>query len=744
MAVLLCAAIVVASSLLVGGLVNRLGGRDAWSWSAGPVGFALLTVVGPPTVHLPGRMGLFAVVVVLLTAVAAVHLVRAGTVRARPWALLAVVPTVLLALLPFAANARFGVLGVAFNNDMAAHLLLADALRSSAVDEVTPLLTYYPLGPHALAGAVGSLAGVDSDAAFTGVILALPVLTATAALAFLGGLPLWSRAIVAALTSMPYLAASYYGQGAFKELTMMLFLLGVAATVSEAPGVASVRRFVPLGVVLAGIVSSYSYLGLAWPAAGLGLVFLVWAGAAVRAGRARAAATWLLRPAVLGGATVLLLLLPQAGRIEAFREWNAATGIRKDDIGNLAGPIDPAEALGVWLQRDFRFAPAETFPTSAWLVLVGVLLVAGAAWWAWRREPVVPCLLLGSAVVWAVSEPGQSPYTVAKALAIASPFVLLIAGRAAFEGRHPTRAALRVLPVALGLLVAGAATWSSVGALRYAQVGATDHRDDLAALRPLIDGRPTLYLGLDDFAAWELRGAPVTQPMFAGAPFALRPEKGWSYGQSYDVDTIEPTSLDRFAVVVAPRNPTASAMPENFRRIASRGVYDLWERRGRTPDREVLAEGQQGTAVLDCTTRDGRRLARRNGVAAVRRPAVVVPLQTLVAGQTFQTQAQLGRGVWDLAVRYTGPRALRLQVGGHDVLLPPAPERAGSVWPAGSVTVRDGAPTVVRTTADRTRLGGDNGVVAATELVAQRRGTERTVPLARACGRAVDWYRTTR
>ncbi|WP_022928957.1 hypothetical protein [Patulibacter americanus] len=750
-AVLGCAALIVGASLLVGQLIWRVCGATTWQWSAGPVGLAALLVAGPPSLHMPGRMAFVAVLVLFLSVAGAVLLVRRPAMRPPLWGLLIAVPTLLLVLVPFAANSRVGLLGVSFNNDMAAHLLLADALRSQAVADVSPLLAWYPLGPHAVAAFVGAGTGVDTDVAFTAFTVALPVLTALAAQHFVRDLAWWARPIVVTLAAMPYLVAAYYAQGAFKEVAMGTLLVGTAVAATAAHRSGSVARFVPVGVLLAGIVSMYGYVGLAWPVAGLGLLALAWAVGAVRADGWRPAARWLLPSALLGSLAMLALLVPQAPRIKRFYEWSANAGIRKDDIGNLAGPIDPEEALGVWLQADFRF-PATGWVTEVGVIVVIALLLLGLVRAVRRRELALVTMFVAAVLVWFLSRPGQSPYTVAKALAIAAPFVFLIVGRGAFaafsearvEGRVRLALAARGVLVVAGAAVATAAVWSSVGALRYGQVGDRTHYRDLSALRPVVKGGPTLYLGVDDFVAWELRGVRVTQPMFAGPDFALRPEKGWAYGQSYDADTIEPATFDRFTFVVAPRNPAASSMPANFRVVARRGVYDVYRRTGPTPDRQVLEEGQAGATVLDCRVPDGRRLKRRGGTAAVRPPAVSVPLTPMVPGDRVDTGVRLTKGTWDLALRYTSPRAIRLQIGDLDTLLPPAMERVGSVWPAGAVRVARTGTVPLRLTADRTRVGGDNGSVAPTELVLQRRGKTRMVPLADACGKPVDWYRGAR
>ena len=50
------------------------------------------------------------------------------------------------------------------------------------------------------------------------------------------------------------------------------------------------------------------------------------------------------------------------------------------------------------------------------------------------------------------------------------------------------------------------AGYSSALALRGAHVRPKDRGPDLSLFRPIIRGEPTLYLGRDNFAGWELRG----------------------------------------------------------------------------------------------------------------------------------------------------------------------------------------------------------------------------------------------
>ena len=62
---------------------------------------------------------------------------------------------------------------------------------------------------------------------FNGLLLAIPALTALAALSVLSGLPPWRRGVAAVLTGLPFLGASFLAQSGFKETGMALFVVVV-------------------------------------------------------------------------------------------------------------------------------------------------------------------------------------------------------------------------------------------------------------------------------------------------------------------------------------------------------------------------------------------------------------------------------------------------------------------------------------------------------------------------------------
>ena len=131
------------------------------------------------------------------------------------------------ASIPCLASGRVGP-GAGVDNDMAIHLLVAEALRSPRIggDLERPDRQGYPTGPHSVVATVGTAADLPLIMVFTGLLLAVVVLTAVAAGDFLAAERLWRRVAIGGLCSLTYLVAAFYGEGAFKETIMAGLLLG--------------------------------------------------------------------------------------------------------------------------------------------------------------------------------------------------------------------------------------------------------------------------------------------------------------------------------------------------------------------------------------------------------------------------------------------------------------------------------------------------------------------------------------
>jgi hypothetical protein len=425
--------------------------------------------------------------------------------------------------------------------------------------------------------------------------------------------------------------------------------------------------------------------------------------------------------------------------------------------GNFQGQLSPLEALGVWRQPDFRFGMAHPLATPG--VLLACAVVAFGLVWSWRRRDwVLLAGALGGISIYLVARPFTLAYFSGKALAVVAPLLTLLAVRAlavVASGLQPRR--VRWAPAAAGaglaayVVIAGA---SSALALRGARVRPHERGGDLAAFRPVVKGAPTVYLGHDNWARWELRGAELAGFQSYGSRLARElsevPAKSTPRDAptpAVDSDSVDPATLAAARYLVVSRTPYASAIPAGFRLIRRTRWHELWERHRPDASRQILAEGEAPGRVLDCGTSEGRRVARRGEVAFVRpRPVVGAAAAwappTLLDGQSRTQTLRLPPGKWDLSLRWFSDVPLRLRAGSLAVTLPAYLADTSTFAKAGRVVARGGPLTVTVELPARKRLAVERTAQLGT-LVATRAGERgRIVPLARACGRYVDWYTT--
>jgi hypothetical protein len=780
------AALICAASLLVGRAVLVLAGSAACRWLAPAVGFGTVLVVSGFLARAPGHATSAALGLVVLIAAAALVLRRQPDTPAR-YLLRAGLPLALLILLvlsiPFAVSGRWGLLGVGFNNDLGLHLAWAEWLRNGLGPAPE---AGYPLGPHALAASVASLPGIGLGQAFVGEIFAIAVLTAWTAMAALRDLGPARKLIAATLVAVSYLGASYFAQGAFKELAEALFVLAFALYLRELDGRwASMPTYMPLSVPSAGglvawarfllpplalaggIFFSYSFAGLAWPL----LILAVWIAAtpSVRAAFApRALLRALRRPAV---GLPIAIALAAAAALTLVGPFAFVHGFNRVAGTNTYGPVSPVEALGVWPAANYRLSAAGGAHLAGLVGAIAVLAVAlGAIWWLRRRDYAVPIALAACTTLYVASLATSGQYSQAKALVIGAPLAMLVAVRPLlFElggrSRRASAGVVRVGWAGLAVVFVAAAAYSGFLVLRDAPIGPPGHGAELRAFIPILDGEPVLYAGQDRYAAYELRGADPHVPLveFPDAAVAQNPEKPFDTGDAYspiDFDSFSHGTLAHVPYVITGHAAWNSEAPPGYKQVASTPSYVLWKRVGQPPrDRHVLLEGTEPAAYAGCASPEIRILLANRGRASIfPTPAIGAkaawgPDSTLEMGEQATQALRLPAGRWRLSLQYFSPFGLTLTAPGLRQPLPAALDGQrpstislasnGQFWPAGTILSRGGR---VRFTVEGEgpnalqRLVGYSGKAELGELVAVPARGHRIVPLSRACNAWLDSY----
>jgi hypothetical protein len=821
-------AVVCVASLLVGRAVLAICGRREGTWLAGPVGLAAIVTASGIAIKLPGHATAVAITLAILCTLSlaivvlgpatpdrprrtlrihASHRPRmderatphgvarsrwrsgdpADVRRARPAvpvpALVAAVITLAIASIPFIVNGRIGVLGVGLvNDDMANHLLIADWLKARVGEMPALIHQGYPVGPHALVAGLSQGLGVGLVEAFAGLTLAIPALTALVAFEALRGLRTAWRVVAAALSALPYLAAAYLAQEAFKEPMQALFVLSFALLLESAT---SPRRAIPLGVIAAGSVYAYSFPGLFWLAGTAAIWLLVrWVGPRAGAGRGtrpvvptnaeqlsgnnlakgrasghRPGALLLATAAVV--LTLFVLAAPDLGRVIDFTNFRAfKSATISGGLGNLRHQLSPLEALGIWPASDFRLSAADASgPTAGFYLGALIALTAlglGLPRWIRRNGWAVPAALATAAVIYLGALAFGTVYTSAKALAIAAPLITLISfgGLLGPEGPGRRLRALLALVLALGIAA------SSFLVLRQAPVAPGDHAGQLAELRPLVRGHDVLFLGRDNFVSYELRGARAFtavrnfyDPNYAKPNLRLK-----GVFRKFDFDSVTPRILARFPFVITTRAAYASGPPPAFRPVRRTSDFVLWRRTGPLGARRTLAEGPDPGAIHRC--RDGAAPRGRATIFAT--PPVTgarwSPGATVEDGAPASQALNLPAGRWRISLQYDATRPIHVRAPGLDATLPANLDYRGSApyYPAGELVVPRAGPVRFTVDVERPplagRLLGTKSQAHLGAIAASRAGDggpipgegERRVSLDDSCGRYVDWFRPVR
>ncbi len=585
------------------------------------------------------------------------------------------------------------------------------------------------------------------------------------------------RIAIAALTGLPYLAASFLAQSAFKETAMALFCLAFALALQSAMPAADAaaraagrppwRSVVGVCLLLAAAsVFTFSAPGLVWFA----LAVPLWLVLELIAGRSPvdwgAVRDGLVAHKLTLAVGVVILIGIAAVAFTPAREFADKIADVQASAGRLSSPVFPGEVFGIWPAGDFRIVRGEV--SGALLaVAIGALAAGYGAFQLWRRRRLaLLAMLIAGAAVYVLARLVAEIHVEAKALAVIAPLVILVSLWALLRPSSDEQRATSMVRYGAGAVVFIAASLSTLLALRDAPIGFDDRRAGLERLAEQADGETVAFLGVDRFSGYYLRGTLARAPAgYVPEEIAARPEKTWQQGDAADFDSLDPGQLDKFDWAIVPSASYGSTPPPNFVGVDEVGDYSLWRREGETPRSKVLDEGGDPGAVLDCSPdppkRDGEALVLAEPVlveyTAWSTPA---PPDARVAGQERGWQAP-GEATVELDLPDDGGYALSLQYhsqvplavlfDGEPVASLPASLEGmylsgagrGAFWPAGEVTADAGRHQVTVRAAEPEGLAGTldaRRLVWLGDLAASPAIEPETVPLARACERYVDHY----
>lgn len=537
------------------------------------------------------------------------------------WAGAAGLATYLVFLAPELLTGHWTWSGYNFVNDSSVQMVLAEYLKAhgtKAVDIYPPrstttefvrayLETSYPMGTQGQLATLSGLLNTGPAVLYQGYISALAGMTAMALTtlsdSFLGPR---KAALASFLGVSAALTYQYALQGGIKEI-------GELATCVTAIAVAChvVRRGIDIrGAMLTAVPMAAAidvYYAAALPFVGAVAVVALAAAFLLRR-------NWpdvrLVVALALAPITAVVLALPAVISVaDSYASLTASFGTSAAataDLGQLARPLPLSQVSGVWLGGDYRFAitaePAGLL-TAAATVLIFALALLGAAR-ALRAREVGPPMLLGTFVLLlAVVLPRVSPYAGGKALAIASPAIVVSACIGALA-RRPTRrttslrlgalrlaGGLAVACVALAVLVSDAVAYNFDYVAPTSRILAVEQVAHRFTGRGLI-----LWNEFEEYAKVFGPPARVNNPGEADTVRQLQ------LGAYLDLDQEPQSFVESFPVIVMRRSPAASRPPANYRLAYTNSYYEAWVRED-TPQvlRHLPAQGvYSASAPVGC------------------------------------------------------------------------------------------------------------------------------------------------
>ena len=578
-------AVLALLSLGLGLLVERVGRAPLPGALLIPVGLAAIFVIARAAVTLDATAEL-ATPLVVLGAVAGLVLGRRRIwpSRLEPWTAAAALVVFALFAAPVVLSGSATFAGYTILGDTAVHFVLVDRIATHGTSLAgldpssyrTTLEAYfnsgYPLGAHAALAAVRPLAFTDVAwvfQPFLACIAAALALTLAGMLENIVASP-WRRAAIAALASQPALVYAFAMQGSVKELaTLWLVALFTALAVQ--------RRVAALAVAAAAGVAAIGLAVAAW----LAPVLLVGLWLVARtpprdAGR-------VARIAVAFALGLFLLSLPTLLDLGDYLDVTQSVVTSQQELGNLFAPLKLIQVAGIWLDGDYRAVPAGGLRLDTTHVLIAVGLASGAAGIVWlvRRRAIGPLLFLAVSMIALVYVTRRgSPWADAKALAIASPAVLLMA---AFGPLALDELGARIPAAILAVVIAGGVLVSN--GLIYHEVSLAP-RERLAELQDVADRTagqgPLLYTEFEEFAKHFLRDSDPVGATEALTVPGLTPINSDGtpprFGYPAEVAALRPEDVRRFRTIVLRREPLAEPPPPPFRLDWSGTYYEVWSR----------------------------------------------------------------------------------------------------------------------------------------------------------------------
>jgi hypothetical protein len=587
----------VLLTLSAGGglLVRKLGAGWLPAGLVLPVGFALLVATCSFVTYIDWLAPAAGYIALALALVGFALEARAGTLRAPrldgiPWAALAALaafaaigaPTLLTGTPTWTGYSR--IVDIGFQMDFGQYLASAGRAMTgseSSYHLVVGKLTHigYPGGGQATLGAIAKLIHTNLAWCYQMYHAFAAAMGALAIYSLLGRVThsRLLRALGAAVAILPTPLYAYTLEGGIKELTTASLLMTVAAVLAERlPGERPRLSVVPAAVAVSGAFAAFSYGVAPW----LGLLFAgVFVLTLVR-DRLRALADWGLLAAI----TIVISLpgiISAATQLRGIAE-TAVGGTVELGLGNLSAPVPDWAAAGVWLTGDYRFPLVHVTMTHRLDVFVIVFAVLGILYALGRRRWAVAFLGIAAPIALAYYIAHSTAWLQFKSFTITGVFALTLAFVGAAALHENRRRAIALLGWVAAAVIAGGVLYGNAIVYHDTTLAPAARYHDLAAIGKRYAGQgPTLFPGFDEYAEYFLReedGSSSVNP--AKAEYSIRPgvQEPGGVGFAFNLNQFQLPFLQRFKLIVEPRNPVGVRAPSNWDLVQQTKYFNVWRR----------------------------------------------------------------------------------------------------------------------------------------------------------------------
>jgi hypothetical protein len=629
------------------GLVS-LGSGLFVEWAAGarlpgalllPAGLALVVVLGLFTTALT-QTAFLTIPVVLGVAVAGCVLAVGRPLGRDPAAGVVAFATYLVYAAPVVLTGQATFTGYVKLDDTASFLGFTDQIMTHGRNLSTLLPSTfqqlqrlnigegYPVGTFVPLGIGSRLVGSDPAWTYQPLMAFFAVALALALFELLRSIveSAWLRTVLALVAGQAALLYAYALWGGIKEVAAAAFIGLTAAVVPVRDAeLVRLRAFVPFAVGAAAIIGVLSVTGALWVAL-VAVPALVLLARSVRR-------SW--RPAAIGLAVTALLAIPSLVVAHQFLHYaNSNLLTRSQRFGNLIRALRFPQIFGIWPTGDFRVDPGDYTATALLIGVACVGIVIGTVAAVRRRAWRLPAAAFGCAIGAVILQHASSPWLAAKALASASPFVVLLA----LAGAGALVQSRRVIEgTVLGCAIAVGVLWSNAYGYSAAWIAPRGQLHELEQIGKTYAGQgPALMTEYQPYGVRhflrKLQAEGASELRYNLVPLAngstLNP------GATADLDQFKYPELLYYRTLVLRTSGIESRPAAPYHLVYHGRFYDVWQRPVGSQNDVIehlpLGSAQQPSSVPACAqVKALAQVAARDGavLAAARTPnPVVVPL----------------------------------------------------------------------------------------------------------------------